>query len=175
MRSVWGMQGMHADGSKATGFRSMVVAQFTGVSLQKDDRAFVKYSENNREYENTFYASGTTQTGSTLSSNSSSTSEVYHLDSGAVYRQGWEQSHIKLSNDSIVQVVSVFAIGYNKHFVAESGADASITNSNSNFGQLSLVAQMDLRRMRLRRIIRHLLHILFHRDQLNQRKRILIG
>jgi len=37
MRSVWGMNGMHADGSKATGFRSMVVAQFTGVSLQKED------------------------------------------------------------------------------------------------------------------------------------------
>jgi len=43
LRSVWGMNGMHADGSKASGFRSMVVAQFTGVSLQKDDRAFVKY------------------------------------------------------------------------------------------------------------------------------------
>ena len=140
MRSVWGMQGMHADGSKATGFRSMVVAQFTGVSLQKDDRAFVKYSESNRAYENTFYAAGTTQTGSTLSANSSSTSEVYHLDSEAIYRQGWEQTHIKITNDAIVQVVSVFAIGYNKHFVAETGGDASITNSNSNFGQLSLVS-----------------------------------
>jgi microcystin-dependent protein len=140
MRSVWGMQGMHADGSKATGFRSMVVAQFTGVSLQKDDRAFVKYSESNRAYENTFYAAGTTQTGSTLSANSSSSSEVYHLDSEAIYRQGWEQTHIKITNDAIVQVVSVFAIGYNKHFVAETGGDASITNSNSNFGQLSLVS-----------------------------------
>ena len=37
------MQGMHADGSKATGFKSMVVAQFTGVSLQKDDNAFIKW------------------------------------------------------------------------------------------------------------------------------------
>ena len=44
LRSVFGMQGMHADGKKATGFRSMVVAQFTAVSLQKDDRAFVKYN-----------------------------------------------------------------------------------------------------------------------------------
>ena len=35
LRSVWGMNGMHTDGSKATGFRSMVVAQFTGVSLTK--------------------------------------------------------------------------------------------------------------------------------------------
>ncbi len=140
MRSVWGMQGMNADGNKATGFRSMVVAQFTGVSLQKDDRAFVKYNESSRTYENTFYAAGTTQSGSELSSKSSSTGTVYHLDSGAIYRQGWEQSHIKISNDAIVQVVSVFAIGYNKHFVAETGGDASITNSNSNFGQLSLVS-----------------------------------
>ena len=140
MRSVWGMNGMHADGSKATGFRSMVVAQFTGVSLQKDDRAFVKYSESNRQYESTLSTS--VSIGSSLSANSSATDSdsVYHLDSEAVYRQGWEQTHIKLSNDAIVQVVSVFAIGYNKHFVGESGADASITNSNSNFGQLSLVA-----------------------------------
>ena len=140
MRSVWGMQGMHADGSKATGFRSMVVAQFTGVSLQKDDRAFVKYNESNRAYENTFYSSGTTQLGAELSGNSSSSGTVYHLDSESIYRQGWEQTHIKITNDAIVQVVSVFAIGYNKHFVAETGGDASITNSNSNFGQLSLIS-----------------------------------
>ena len=41
----------HTDGSKASGFRSMVVAQFTGVSLQKDDRAFVKYNISSRKYE----------------------------------------------------------------------------------------------------------------------------
>ena len=140
MRSVWGMNGMHTDGSKATGFRSMVVAQFTGVSLQKDDRAFVKYNESNRAYENTFYSNGA-QFDPDLSANSSSTGTVYHLDSDSVYRKGWEQTHIKLSNDAIVQVVSVFAIGYNKHFEAQSGGDASITNSNSNFGQLSLVSE----------------------------------
>ena len=49
-----------------------------------------------------------------------------------------ETSHIKATNDAILQVVSVFAIGFNKHFDAESGGDISITNSNSNFGQLSL-------------------------------------
>ena len=141
MRSVWGMQGMHADGSKSTGFRSMVVAQFTGVSLQKDDRAFVKYNASSRQYENTFYSAGTTQTGSDLSAKSSSSGTVYHLDSEAIYRKGWEQTHIKISNDSIVQVVSVFAIGYNKHFEALSGGDASVTNSNSNFGQLSLISE----------------------------------
>ena len=134
------MNGMHADGSKATGFRSMVVAQFTGVSLQKDDRAFVKYDASNRRYDNTFYSAGTLQSGSPLSKNSSSTGTPYHLDSDAIYRKGWEQTHIKITNDAIVQIVSVFAIGYNKHFAVESGGDASVTNSNSNFGQLSLIA-----------------------------------
>ena len=41
LRSVFGMCGMLADGSKVDGFKSMVVAQFTGIGLQKDDRAFV--------------------------------------------------------------------------------------------------------------------------------------
>ena len=140
MRSVWGMNGMHADGSKASGFRSMVVAQFTGISLQKDDRAFVKYDKSSRAYTAPQFSEQSS--GSTLSSQSSATdaSKVYHLDSGAIYRNGWESTHIKMTNDAILQVVSVFAIGFNKHFEAKSGSDASITNSNSNFGQLSLIS-----------------------------------
>ena len=139
MRSVYGMNGLNADGSKATGFRSMVVAQFTGISLQKDDRAFAKYDVNNRTYDSISYA---TVNGADLSGESSAIAvgKVYHLDSGAVYRPGWETSHIKITNDAILQIVSVFAIGYTKHFEAQTGGDASITNSNSNFGQLSLVA-----------------------------------
>ena len=139
LRSVWGINGMHADGSKAAGFRSMVVAQFTAVSLQKDDRAFVKYNETNRVYDAISY---TKVTGGALASGSSSTNAatVYHLDSSAIYRHGWQPVHIKVSNDAFIQVVSVFAIGFNKHFAVESGGDASITNSNSNFGQFSLSA-----------------------------------
>tara|TARA_Y100000592_G_scaffold75840_1_gene118589 strand:+ start:416 stop:6280 length:5865 start_codon:yes stop_codon:yes gene_type:complete len=139
LRSVYGMQGMHADGSKADGFRSMVVAQFTAVSLQKDDRAFVKYNKTNREYTGISYSR---ETGDALSAESSATNEteVLHLDSDAVYRDNWKTTHIKMSNDSVIQVVSVFAIGFHKHFEALSGGDASITNSNSNFGQFSLAA-----------------------------------
>ena len=139
LRSVFGMNGMKADGAKASGFRSMVVAQFTGVSLQKDDRAFVKYSKSNRTYEGI----GVNKvTGSALSTQSSSTnaSTVYHLDSGAVYRKDWETTHISMVNDAILQIVSVFAIGFNQHFFADTGGDASITNSNSNFGQLALIS-----------------------------------
>ena len=139
MRSVWGMNGMHADGSKASGFRSMVVAQFTGVSLQKDDRAFVKYNKSNRSYEGndiSFKNGGTLA----LESSQTDTSKAYHLDSGAIYRKGWQSKHVNITNDAILQIVSVFAIGFSKHFNAESGGDASITNSNSNFGQLALVS-----------------------------------
>ena len=139
LRSVWGMNGMHADGRKASGFRSMVVAQYTAVSLQKDDRAFVKYDPVARTYSGIPISK---VTGSLLSSGSASTDNdrIYHLDQEAVYRTGWETTHVKITNDAILQIVSVFAIGFNRHFVAEAGSDASITNSNSNFGQIALVA-----------------------------------
>ena len=137
LRSVWGMNGMLADGSKASGFKSMVVAQFTGVSLQKDDRSFVKYNKTSRKYESITI---TKTSGSELASGSSSTNpnSAYHLDSDAIYRNGWECSHVKVTNDAFVQVVSVFAIGFTKHFDSQTGGDISITNSNSNFGQLAL-------------------------------------
>ena len=139
LRSVWGMNGMCADGSKASGFRSMVVAQFTGVSLQKDDRAFVKYNPSARTYEG-ISISPVKGTELALQSSSTNAATVYHLDSDAIYRKDWQTTHVKITNDAILQIVSVFAIGYANHFMAESGGDASITNSNSNFGQLALVA-----------------------------------
>lgn len=140
MRSVWGINGMHADGSKATGFRSMVVAQFTAISLQKDDRSFVKYNEQARRYDGIDVS--TTVRGAELAAGSSSTNSarVYHLDPRAIYRPGWDTTHIKMSNDAVIQIVSVFAIGFNQHFAALSGADASVTNSNSNFGQFALLS-----------------------------------
>ena len=140
MRSVYGMQGLHADGSKATGFKSMVTAQFTAISLQKDDRAFVKYDKTNRRYSGIAFSK---QTGALLSSESSSTNPntVYHLDQEANYRKGFRTTHIKVSNDAVVQIVSVFAIGFHAHFEMVNGADASITNSNSNFGTFSLLAE----------------------------------
>ena len=120
LRSVWGINGMHADGSRATGFKSMVVAQFTGISLQKDDRAFVVYNQSSGNYEPQAAGSGA------------------HINGLAEYRKGWRHAHIKASNDSFIQVVSVFAVGFGDHFFADSGGDLSITNSNSNFGNTSL-------------------------------------
>ena len=121
LRSVFGMCGMHADGNKATGFKSMVVAQFTGIGLQKDNNAFVKYNTTTGSYDDT-----------TTIANLSS-------DSRAVYKPDYANFHIKCSNDSVLQLVSIFAIGYAQHFVAESGGDQSVTNSNSNFGAKALI------------------------------------
>ena len=120
LRSVWGICGMHADGSLATGFKSMVVAQFTGISLQKDDRAFVLYNPSTGNYEAQASGSGA------------------HINGLCKYRKGWRHVHIKASNDAFIQVVSVFAVGFGDHFFSDSGGDLSITNSNSNFGNTSL-------------------------------------
>ena len=120
LRSVWGINGMHADGAEATGFKSMVVAQFTGISLQKDDRAFVLYNPTTGQYEAQAAGSGA------------------HINGLAKYRKGWRNCHIKASNDAFIQVVSVFAVGFGDHFFSNSGGDLSITNSNSNFGNTSL-------------------------------------
>jgi len=120
LRSIFGMCGMHADGSKATGFKSMVVAQFTGISLQVDDNAFVKYNSSSGTFDD------------------STTVPNLHTDINAVYKPSYENFHIKASNNGLMQLVSIFAIGFSDQFVVDSGGDFSVTNSNSNFGQIAL-------------------------------------
>ena len=124
LRSVFGMCGLLADGNKATGFKSMVVAQFTGIGLQKDDNAFVLYDNDSGVYQDS-----TVPGNETISTNSRST-----------FKPEYRNFHIKAINDAFIQNVSVFAIGYAEHFSVESGGDMSITNSNSNFGAKALVA-----------------------------------
>ncbi len=125
LRSVFGMCGLHADGSKATGFKSMVVAQFTGIGIQKDDSAFVLYDTTTGEWKDS-----TTPGNETLSNNSR-----------AVFKPSYANYHIKCSNNGFIQNVSIFAIGYANQFLCESGGDMSITNSNSNFGSKALVSK----------------------------------
>jgi len=124
LRSVYGMCGLLADGDKAEGFKSMVIAQFTGIGLQKDDKAFVIYNEDTGVYDD----------------NTTAGNETISTNSRAVFKPEYKNFHIKAVNDAFIQNVSVFAIGYAEHFVVESGGDMSITNSNSNFGAKALVA-----------------------------------
>ena len=127
LRSVFGMCGVLADGKKATGFRSMVIAQFTGIGLQKDDNAFVVYNQSNPPtgvYDN----------------NSSAGNKTISSNSRARYKPEYRNFHVKVTNNSFIQAVSIFAIGYAEHFVTENGGDISLTNSNSNFGANALTS-----------------------------------
>jgi len=121
-RSVFGMNGIHLDGSKVTGFKSGLIAQYTGTALQKDDKAFVRYNSTSGQYEDY-----------TVVNN-------LHLDPEAIYRPQYTSSHVKVSNDSIIQAVSVFAIGHNNQYVAESGGELSLANCNANFGENALMS-----------------------------------
>jgi len=126
LKSVYGMNGLHADGSKATGFKSIVTAQFTGISLQKDDRAFVSYDSTSGTY---------------LDQTSFGVNKFLHQETNSVYQPTFSSFHIKASNDAFIQCVSIFAIGYASQFVSSEGGDQSITNSNSNFGEKSLFSE----------------------------------
>ena len=124
LRSVYGMCGLLADGNKATGFKSMVLSQYTGIGLQKDNNAFLKYNATTGAYDD-----------GTVSGN-----ESLVTDSRAVFKPSYYNYHIKAINDATIQAASAFAIGYAEHFVTDTGGDMSITNSNSNFGSKALVS-----------------------------------
>ncbi len=122
LRSEWGFCGMFADGAQAAGFKSMVVAQYTGVSLQRDLRAWQKYVAGNWV---TF----------------TDYNDLITTDPDDVRSDPkWRSFHVRTSNGSVIQEVSVFAIGQQIHHLAESGSQITITNSNSNFGGCAALA-----------------------------------
>ena len=126
LRSVYGMGGLHANGDDATGFKSMVLAQYTGISLQRDDRAYLYDPAGNPTYSDR----------TKIVTNA----DQRHTKVDSIYLDGWRHYHIKCSNDSFLQVVSVFAVGYADHFISATGSDVSITNSNSNFGNIATLS-----------------------------------
>ena len=150
LRSVYGMCGMHADGSKATGFKSMVVAQFTGVSLQKDDNAFLKFNQSTGGFDD------------------STTVDNLHSDPNAIYKPSYYNFHMKTSNNAVTQQVSIFAIGFAQQFINESGGDTSITNSNSNFGQNSLISKGFREEAFTRDDVGYISHIIPPRESVTQ-------
>jgi hypothetical protein len=54
---------------------------------------------------------------------------------------GKRSFHVRAVNDSIIQEVSVFAIGQGVHHWAERGGELTVTNSNSNFGGCAGLAE----------------------------------
>jgi hypothetical protein len=120
VRSIFGLNGLWADGSRVSGFKSMVTANFTQVSLQTDPACFLA---------STYFQDPPT-------SRDQSSGKEYRSSSSDLFK--YRHFGVRGSNDATIQIVSVFCIGNSDHFVSESGADLSITNSCSDFGDISL-------------------------------------
>ena len=116
IRSDYGMGGAFMDGSKVEGLRSMVCANFTGVSLQKDMSCWQLYDGSNWI--------------------DSPTYEQYIGADPDNTRMKTERlsRHISAINDAIIQEVSVFNIGQGIGHFTDLGGEITVTNSNSSFG-----------------------------------------
>ena len=125
IRSMYGLCGIFANGADVTGFKSMVVAQFTGVSLQKDMSCWQIYNAGNwgpiRQSEYKTYID--------------ESPDNVRMD------PRYRSFHIRCVNRAIIQEVSVFAIGQGVHHWVESGGELTVTNSNSNFGGCAAIAE----------------------------------
>lgn len=124
VRSIFGLNGMWVDGSRVSGFKSMVTANYTQVSLQTDPNCFETPSVD-------YYSDPPVnkQTGDGKKYRACSTDPFKYRHWG-----------FRGSYDATIQLVSCFVIGNADHFISESGADLSITNSCSDFGDISLRA-----------------------------------
>lgn len=122
VRSIFGLNGLHADGALVSGFKSMVTANFTQVSLQTDPTCF---------NDNAYYLDPP-------SNKNEDTGKQYRVSPADPYK--YRHFGFKGSNNANIQIVSCFVIGNADHFISESGADLSITNSCSDFGDVSLKA-----------------------------------
>jgi hypothetical protein len=126
VRSNYGLCGINADGNDVTGFKSMVVAQFTGVSLQRDLTCWQKYNSGPKTWTNTI----------------ANYDSYIALDPNNVRMDPAKRSfHIRAVNEAFIQEVSVFAIGQGIHHWVKSGGEISITNSNSSFGGCAALAE----------------------------------
>jgi hypothetical protein len=120
VRSIFGLNGLWAEGSRVAGFKSMVTANFTQVSLQTDPNCFTP---------TTYFQDPPTN-------KQSGAGKQYKTCTTDTFK--YRSFGMRGSNDATIQIVSVFVIGNSDHFVSESGADLSITNSCSDFGDISL-------------------------------------
>ena len=123
VKSSYGMCGLLADGAKVKGFQSVLLNEFTGIALQNDNNAFLRYNS----------TTGTFDDSTTVSNLNS--------DPDAVYKPAYYNYFVKVVNKSYAQVDSCFGIGYSQQYVTESGGTVSVNGSNSNFGQQSLYSK----------------------------------
>lgn len=120
VRSIFGLNGLWANGSLVGGFKSMVTANFTQVSLQTDPNCF----------------NPTTYYQDPPINKESGSGKQYKTCTTDLFK--YRHFGMRGSNDATIQIVSVFVIGNSDHYVSDNGSDLSITNSCSDFGDISL-------------------------------------
>lgn len=122
IRSNYGLCGVYADGAITSGFRSMVIAQFTGVSLQRDLNCWQKYS------------------GGAWGAFANYAEYINSSPDNVRMNPARRSVHIRAVNKAVIQEVSVFAIGQGVHHWTQTGGEITITNSNSNFGGCAAIS-----------------------------------
>jgi hypothetical protein len=122
IRSDYGLGGAFMDGAKVKGLKSMVCANFTGVSLQKDMSSWQRYVNGN--WTTTTYAQYIATDPDSIRMNPARLSR-----------------HISAINNCFIQEVSVFAIGQGVHHFTDTGGEITVTNSNSSFGGCAAISR----------------------------------
>lgn len=127
IRSVLGLAGIYCDGSQVEGLKSCVVAQLTGVSLQKDLSCWQVY--------NAITDSWDQLTSVDFNTYRDTDPDNIRMDPNRL------SFHVRAVNGSVIQEVSVFAIGQGIHHWVQDGGEITVTNSNSNFGGCAALAE----------------------------------
>lgn len=115
LRSEWGMCGIDGDGSKVRGLKSYLAAQFTVISLQRDSAVFVIEEDEVGGFR--------------------------YIGSRKTDPNDYRHFGYRVTNAAYSQLVSCFCICPAVHYWADTGAEFSITNSTSNFGDISLYSE----------------------------------
>ncbi len=125
VRSKYGICGIFADGDKASGFKSIVTAQFTGVSKQRDLGSWQKYSGGN----------WVSMSGDSYATYISTNPDDIRMNPSR------RTFHVRAINGAFIQEVSVFAIGQGVHHWVQNGGEIISNGGFSNFGGVAGLAE----------------------------------
>ena len=125
VRSKYGICGIFADGNKASGFKSIVTAQFTGVSKQRDLGSWQKYSGGN----------WVSMSGDSYATYISTNPDDIRMNPSR------RTFHVRAINGAFIQEVSVFAIGQGVHHWVQNGGEIISNGGFSNFGGVAGLAE----------------------------------
>jgi hypothetical protein len=127
VRSDYGMGGAFWDGAKITGLQSMVCANFTGTTPQKDMRCWQTY-----------------QSGSWVTLTNTPEGYQAYIDAAPdnVRRNPARHGrHISAINNAYIQKVSIFGIGQSEGTMVDSGGEITDNGGNSTFGGNAALAK----------------------------------